>query len=72
VARQGDKVVGFGSIVPKHSELQAVYVHPRVGRTGVGTRILGILEDLALSLGVERLQIDASLNAETFYVKQGV
>jgi ribosomal protein S18 acetylase RimI-like enzyme len=35
VAKIGAKIAGFGSIVPKNSELLAIYVHPDFGRKGV-------------------------------------
>jgi putative acetyltransferase len=51
VAEIGAKIAGFGSIVPKDSELRAIYVHPDFGREGVGSRILAALEDLAGNTG---------------------
>ena len=71
VAERGGEVVGFGSIVPSSEELRAVYVHPDVGRSGVGGAILRGLEELAMARGLWRLQMDASLNAEAFYSRQG-
>lgn len=66
-----ERIVGFGSIVPEICELRAVYVAPRATRSGVGTMLLGHLEELARSLSVARLQMDASLNAEQFYLQRG-
>jgi putative acetyltransferase len=71
VAEDGSGVVGFGSIVPSAQELRAVYVHPKVGRTGIGSRILTSLERLAIDRGVSHLQMDASINAESFYRHAG-
>jgi putative acetyltransferase len=71
VAEIDGRVVGFGSIVPKNSELRAVYVHPDFGREGVGSRILSALEDLARQHGLTELAMDASLNAEDFYLNHG-
>jgi putative acetyltransferase len=64
-------VRGFGSIVPSRGELRAVYVDPVCGSRGVGTAILLELEKVAREHGVSRLQMDASLNAESFYEKRG-
>jgi putative acetyltransferase len=71
VAEDGSKVVGFGSILPSRQELHAVYVHPKVGRRGVGSRILLDLERLAVERGVMQLQMAASVNAEGFYQRAG-
>ncbi len=71
VAQDASGVVGFGSIVPSVQELRAVYVDPKVGRTGIGSRILTSLERVAIDRGVSHLQMDASVNAEAFYLRAG-
>lgn len=71
VAVENDEVLGFGSIVPEICELRAVYVSPKAGRCGIGARLLTHLEEVARSLCVPRLQMDASLNAEQFYLQHG-
>jgi putative acetyltransferase len=71
VAQDASEVVGFGSIMPSLQELHAVYVHPKVGRRGIGSRILIQLEHLARERGVLQLQMDASVNAEAFYQHAG-
>lgn len=71
VAQKEERVIGFGSIVPNYNELRALYVHPTFARQGVGTRILAVLEQEAISLGLVYLQMDASINAEAFYIEHG-
>ncbi len=72
VARAADgRVVGFGSIVAADSELRAVYVDPAHGRSGVGGMILGELEARARGQDLVELRMDASLNAEAFYLRHG-
>lgn len=71
VAEAEGGVVGFGSIVPGLHELRAVYVDPRVGRCGIGGRILKELERLALTQGIPALHMDSSVNAEAFYSQNG-
>ena len=71
VAQDASGVVGFGSILPDVQELHALYVHPRVGRVGIGSRILNHLERLALDRGAQELRLDASVNAEAFYRRAG-
>lgn len=50
---------------------KGLYVHPNSGRQGIGARILAVLEQAAIALGLLYLQIDAAINAEAFYHKQG-
>jgi putative acetyltransferase len=71
VAERDREVVGFGSIVPSAGELRAVYVHPDVGRSGIGAAILQRLERWAIEKGVRGLHMDASANAEAFYSRHG-
>jgi putative acetyltransferase len=71
VGRTNNRTVGFGVIVPKRNELRAVYVHPSFGRQGIGTQILVRLEQIAIEQGARSLELDASLNAEEFYAKNG-
>ena len=71
VAEVDANIVGFGSIAPKNSELRAIYVHPDFGREGVGSQILSALEELARQHGLDELAMDASLNAEEFYLIHG-
>lgn len=68
---ENDEVLAFGSIVPEECELRAVYVSPKAGRCGVGAKLLAHLEEVARSLFVPRLLMDASLNAEQFYLRHG-
>ncbi|MBI4784513.1 MAG: GNAT family N-acetyltransferase [Oscillatoriophycideae cyanobacterium NC_groundwater_1537_Pr4_S-0.65um_50_18] len=70
VSKHNGQVVGFG-FIDKNSELQGLYVHPSWGRRGIAAKILAVLEQEAISLGLLGLQVDASINAEAFYSKQG-
>ena len=71
VAEHAGEVVGFGSIVPSSSELRAVYVRSDFGRRGVGGTILRDLERMAVARGLSELHMDASINAEVFYLRHG-
>jgi putative acetyltransferase len=66
-----DEVIGFGSIVPDNSELRAVYVATEYGRRGIGRAILSQLETLARESGLNKLSMDASINAVPFYTANG-
>jgi putative acetyltransferase len=64
-------IIGFGSIVPRNSELRAVYVAAEHGRQGAGSAILARLEEMARELGVIELRMDSSINAVPFYEANG-
>jgi putative acetyltransferase len=70
VAKQNDRAVGYGCL-DKIGKLQGLYVHPEYGRQGIGASILTVLEEIAISLDLSSLRVNASLNAEAFYYKQG-
>lgn len=70
VARHSGQVVGFG-FIHREGEVQSLYVHPNYGRRGIGASILATLEQEAIALGLTDLRLNASLNAEAFYRKQG-
>lgn len=69
VAKQNNNTVGFG-MIHKENELQGLYVHPDFGRCGIGSKILAVLEQEAVLLGLSYLKVNASLNAEAFYRRQ--
>jgi demethylmenaquinone methyltransferase/2-methoxy-6-polyprenyl-1,4-benzoquinol methylase len=71
VAQEASGVVGFGSIIPSSNELRSVYVQADHGRRGVGSALLEQLEVLAAARGCSDLEFNASLNAESFYVRNG-
>ena len=67
VAEIDGRIVGMGAIVPANAELRACYVAPDAARLGVGTAIVGALEQLARDHGLTALELDSSLTAEPFY-----
>lgn len=66
-----EHIIGFGSIVPRNSELRAVYVAAEHGRQGAGSAILARLEEMARALGLTELHMDSSINAVPFYEANG-
>ncbi|MDY7229163.1 GNAT family N-acetyltransferase [Hyalangium rubrum] len=71
VAERGHTLVGFGQLDAMLGELEALYVAPEEVGTGVGSRLLEALEALAWRAGARMMNLDASLNAETFYRSRG-
>lgn len=67
VAERGGRIVGFAALVAVTSELRACYVHPDAARSGVGRCLVRRLEDIARAAGLQKLWLEASLNAAPFY-----
>jgi putative acetyltransferase len=70
VAEIDSAVVGFGIVVPKQGEFRALYVKS-LQRKGVGQSLCASLLREARDAGCRHLELDASLNAVTFYRKMG-
>jgi len=71
VAQHEDEVVGFGQLDVVKGEVEAVYVRPEFEGAGIGSRLLEMLETVAVECGVKRLFLDSSLNAVGFYQYAG-
>jgi putative acetyltransferase len=68
---QDGSVAGFGALEPGGALLRDVYVRPDRGHAGVGRTILKRLEDVARDMGLEMLNLTASVNAEAFFAANG-
>lgn len=71
VAEEHRDVIGFGSIHLENAEITGVYVHPDQTGRGIGAALLEALEQIALEQNIDRLTLDASLNAVKFYEREG-
>ena len=71
VAEDGEEIIGFATLNPAGGEVEAVYVHPKAVRRGVGRKLLSTLEARAREGGLESLHLCASLNAVEFYERAG-
>lgn len=58
-----------GTVALQDKEILALYVHPDHMGVGIGKALMTHLEDAAKKAGVKRLNMNASLTAETFYRK---
>ena len=70
VAEDSTGVFGFATAILNQEELRAVYVAPNP-HPGVGAALLKNLEKLCTERGCKKLQMDASINAESFYNRHG-
>lgn len=80
VAESDTEVIGFGWMQPDageylqtevDGEITAIYVHPAVARSGIGSRIYAELEAQAVRENLTSLGLWASRNAVPFYEAQG-
>ncbi|MEN8181081.1 MAG: GNAT family N-acetyltransferase [Myxococcota bacterium] len=77
VCLRGPELVAMGALRPTSvdsAEIKRMRVAPRLQRRGLGTRILGALEERARSLGFIRLHLDTTVQqtaAQRFYLRHG-
>ena len=64
--------VGIGAIVVSNSELRACYVAPSAARRGVGSAIVGRIEQIAREHRLNYLELESSTTAEPFYSAFGL
>jgi GNAT superfamily N-acetyltransferase len=64
-------LMGYGSIGLSVKLIGSLYVNPIYQHKGIGSMIIKRLEELAWDNGIHRLYLDASLNAELFYSRNG-
>ena len=65
------EIAGFCMVVGDLKQLKALYVHPQWARRGVGQKLLDRTEGACIAAGLERLELNASFNAEAFYRAAG-
>jgi GNAT superfamily N-acetyltransferase len=71
VAERQMQIVGFGQFDPARGEVEACYVSPDAVGCGVGSDLLAHMEERARATGHRTVRLNATLNAETFYERQG-
>jgi GNAT superfamily N-acetyltransferase len=74
VLEQEGAVVGFSAILPREdgdTELDALFVEPRIQRRGVGKRLVEHCAEIARSKGSTTLHVIGNPHAEQFYLACG-
>lgn len=66
-----NRVVCFGAIHIEQQRLVSLFVDPAYAGKGLGQSMFDYLLAQAKSAGVSELQLDSSLNAVTFYARNG-
>lgn len=69
LAEQNDTIAGWVAIRGDH--LDGLYIEPAFVEQGIGTRLLNLAEQLMRDAGVQVVHLEASCNAEGFYVQRG-
>jgi putative acetyltransferase len=71
VAERSDEILGFTIFMKNEGLLRALYVHPAASRSGIGGLLLRAVEEYAVGDGTSCISVNSSLNAESFYRKNG-
>jgi len=69
LAEINNTIVGWVAI--RGDYLDALYVDPTFVEQGIGTRLLNLAEQLMRDEGVQVVRLEASWNAEEFYLQRG-
>jgi|SRR5678809_1312756 putative acetyltransferase len=69
VAEMNDSIVGWVGI--RGDEIYGLYVNPNCVNRGIGSGLLRLAEEIMLAAGINTVRLDASWNAEAFYVRHG-
>lgn len=67
----GGAVVASGAVDLSTGQVDAVFVDPRHTHKGVGSAMMRFLEATAIAAGLQRLNLESTLNAEEFYRASG-
>ena len=65
------EIVGFAILQIGKNALQALYVNPSSKGKGVGKMLLNRIEEYALEVGINNIQLKSSLNSVSFYKDRG-
>jgi GNAT superfamily N-acetyltransferase len=71
IAELDGKTIGYVRWNPETSEMCSIFVDPEHVRQGIGTRLMEIAYQDALSQGVTDFWLNASLTAVPFYLAMG-
>ena len=71
IAYVNGEPLGFGIIDIDQKRIGAIYVKAAFTKLRIGSRLLEELEKIARQNGLTRLQLDSSINAQTFYQSHG-
>lgn len=71
IAEKDEKIVGFAQFDPATSSIEAVHVSPRYTYQGIGRELVRKIENVAEEMGIRKITLGSSMNADNFYTKCG-
>lgn len=71
VAEWGGRAVGFMTLAPETGHLDFAYVAPNLRGAGVANALYHMIEGRARTVGLRRLETEASHMAERFFLRRG-
>lgn len=71
VATTGDDTILGVGLMSKAGEIRLNYVSPEARFQGVSSALIGALEEAAAKLGLERITLNSTATAHSFYLARG-
>lgn len=71
VAEQEGEITGFAQMNPATCSIEALHVNPEQACRGIGRSLTGEIERIAADMGIKKLVLDSSVNADGFYARCG-
>jgi GNAT superfamily N-acetyltransferase len=65
------EIAGTGMIDLESGQIDAIFVHPRYTKRGIGRAMVFYLESLAGAAGIDQLNLESTTNAASFYRSLG-
>jgi putative acetyltransferase len=69
IAESNDTILGWIAFLGDY--LDGLYIKPQFADQGIGTELLNLVERLMRQRGIKAIRLEASLNAEQFYLRRG-
>ena len=73
VAKSDERIIGFIQLEVKNDTgtIRFLYILPGFEGKSVGSRLFGLIKEKAIEMKIERLFLESTLNAVTYYEKLG-
>ncbi|HEY3858531.1 MAG TPA: GNAT family N-acetyltransferase [Gammaproteobacteria bacterium] len=71
VAADNAMLGGFGTVDLEKSEISSLFMRPEYAGAGLAGSLLQLLEDVARRHGLQALSLESTVNARSFYLKNG-
>jgi len=71
VAEIDSRIIGFSCLIDARNTIGGVYVHPDFTRRGIGTKLLNVIEEVAIERKCRVIHVTSSLSSVDFYKANG-